>query len=983
MPKIHPKLALIDAENGQKIGEPQISEKVAIFTQILKNSNLRQNDVIFIYIPRSFDTILAIISCLKLGVAFTFCRENGEKYERFRTTVVFDGREARRIHENSDEKTDKICYVITTSGTTGARKQVAVPVDCIQRNIDDFCSLFSLTPSDTILFSTSLLFDPSIVELFLAFQTGSTLILTPDAFRSEPHRMQSAIEKYRPTVAQFTPTVLEMLPSLPSILSDNTSLRILLIGGSHFPLQLVRTARSSNNPTRVFNVYGVTEISCWATVFEVETDCDEVLIGLPIGGSTLEIEQHGELVIGGPRQCYVNGKKAQKHYTGDRVERVGEEAIRIVGRVDRVVKHRGVRICLDHLTTIALRQNPHLHTIHVIHHLNRHLIQFTVGPCTSSEATTSFLTLRIDANTIVNVTVVHVPVMPINSSGKVDEKALLEILENLKSFQSGFREVLENKFNISLEDEQILDSTFVELGLKSLLAAEISTFFDENIQGDVIRTLLDATTSIREFLRNFDGESKITIEENRDPEAILVKVQRRRQPRMKWAIDLKKCIDGNVLVVKPRAGQFIVYPYSQSPDNKGIIHTSLETGSKIEKAKREDCIRVNFGLLIMKSWIAFSDDPAHKTFDLNLAFADWYGSVDSSAFKDQILLYSSGKKRVFNSLIIVNDLKYKENGTQLFKVHELGFPIVGKDAEVDEFLQNMNSHEKSFKLRNSSSPLSSNPTITNGVYQESHNVSTHPGILSLHQVVQAQTNRNDNEMRSKTPTPILSSSSRPASATTTTTSYTNTTPLPAPMNRKSNMAIAMNFEPQNDQFVIWIFDAKQTAIMKLGTPGSLSIKLGSSFECIIGMEGENGRKNKVLQVVRKLDHRPFAIRPVSDNRFLEAEILVDLCSPNEKFNIWTLYTGVAVLNAPQVGSVTTADSIETPTGDCVTLQQLMRTYMGNQKAHEMIGYCRLEEQRVPRGMIDSTYVGADAVVQYAWRLYRVGGSVKLAQRRYV
>lgn len=39
-------------------------------------------------------------------------------------------------------------------------------------------------------------------------------------------------------------------------------------------------------------------MSCWATIQEIEKDCEQVLIGEPIGGSTLRISEHGELVIG-------------------------------------------------------------------------------------------------------------------------------------------------------------------------------------------------------------------------------------------------------------------------------------------------------------------------------------------------------------------------------------------------------------------------------------------------------------------------------------------------------------------------------------------------------------------------------------------------------------------------------------------------------------------------------------------------------------
>lgn len=97
---------------------------------------------------------------------------------------------------------------------------------------------------------------------------------------------------------QLTPTVFEMLPSADSLLSATSSLRILLLGGSHFPISSINSCRSPENKTRVFNVYGVTEVSCWASYFEVEHGCSEVLIGEAIYGTQLGVDSDGQLILG-------------------------------------------------------------------------------------------------------------------------------------------------------------------------------------------------------------------------------------------------------------------------------------------------------------------------------------------------------------------------------------------------------------------------------------------------------------------------------------------------------------------------------------------------------------------------------------------------------------------------------------------------------------------------------------------------------------
>ncbi len=54
------------------------------------------------------------------------------------------------------------------------------------------------------------------------------------------------------------------------VLSKETSLRVLILGGESFPpLSLIRRWRHPENRTRIFNIYGVTELSCWATIREL------------------------------------------------------------------------------------------------------------------------------------------------------------------------------------------------------------------------------------------------------------------------------------------------------------------------------------------------------------------------------------------------------------------------------------------------------------------------------------------------------------------------------------------------------------------------------------------------------------------------------------------------------------------------------------------------------------------------------------------
>lgn len=72
---------------------------------------------------------------------------------------------------------------------------------------------------------------------------------------------------------QATPTLLRRFGSQlikSTVLSASTSLRVLALGGEAFPsLTVLRGWREEGNRTQIFNVYGITEVSSWATFYRI------------------------------------------------------------------------------------------------------------------------------------------------------------------------------------------------------------------------------------------------------------------------------------------------------------------------------------------------------------------------------------------------------------------------------------------------------------------------------------------------------------------------------------------------------------------------------------------------------------------------------------------------------------------------------------------------------------------------------------------
>lgn len=158
-----------------------------------------------------------------------------------------------------------IAYLIKTSGSTGIAKYVLVSHNSIYPNVVDFENIFHMTLNDVIYFSTPLTFDPSVIEIYLSTKCGSSLLIAPPSLKL---LFQT---KYSITVWQTTPSLFLRFGTKEienTVLSQNSSLRILALGGE--PLYFdCNKFRNKNNQTKIFSLYGITELSCWASVKEI------------------------------------------------------------------------------------------------------------------------------------------------------------------------------------------------------------------------------------------------------------------------------------------------------------------------------------------------------------------------------------------------------------------------------------------------------------------------------------------------------------------------------------------------------------------------------------------------------------------------------------------------------------------------------------------------------------------------------------------
>ncbi|XP_048392515.2 beta-alanine-activating enzyme isoform X1 [Stegostoma tigrinum] len=475
----------------------------------------------------------------------------------------------RHVHKYSDfQRHGFLAYILQTSGTTGTPKIVRVPHQCIVPNIQHLRTIFKVSSDDVIFMASPLTFDPSVVEMFVALCSGATLLIIPPVIKMMPKRLANVLfNQHKVSIMQATPTLIkrfgpEVLTSV--VLSASTSLRVLAVGGEAFPsLNVLKSWRGEGNKTEIFNLYGITEVSSWATYYKIpeESLCSAtplheecVPLGFPLLGTVLDVvdnsgqvihEGKGQVFIGGKeRVCLLDNEKAvcpgTMRATGDWVI-VKDGHMYYIGREDNQIKRHGKRVNLERIQQVAesLKQ---VEVSVVAKYDQVKLILFVVPkgiPKLRKGETTNFcrdilldLEKSLSSHEIPDH-VVEIDSVPLTTHGKVDRTTLIQIYEEqAKAKKSdcivGRKELWEGiqrlwKVVLSLPDDfpDVSENCmFLYNGgdsLKALrLTEEIETFLGQTLIGLTEVILNGSVLDIYNHIANifFEATNKEDIDKN-------------------------------------------------------------------------------------------------------------------------------------------------------------------------------------------------------------------------------------------------------------------------------------------------------------------------------------------------------------------------------------------------------------------------------------------------------------------------------------
>ena len=191
-----------------------------------------------------------------------------------------------------------LVYVVQTSGTSGGvRKTVFVGDTSISSNVDDFDRIFQLEPTDKIFAAAPPTFDPFYVDLLLAVKKRCVLVFVPAAvkFRSEA-LARVLFERRRVNFMQMTPSMFRSIskPAEKVLRDSNNFVKFVVLGGEPFPSDPLPVGL-----TQFFNVYGVTEMSCWQTMTRVKIGSSGALTGTFATGLLVSLTFFSLIIVDG------------------------------------------------------------------------------------------------------------------------------------------------------------------------------------------------------------------------------------------------------------------------------------------------------------------------------------------------------------------------------------------------------------------------------------------------------------------------------------------------------------------------------------------------------------------------------------------------------------------------------------------------------------------------------------------------------------
>ncbi|MEM5550388.1 amino acid adenylation domain-containing protein [Pseudoalteromonas neustonica] len=508
-------VAVRDAK--QSVSYAQLDSRSNQLAHYLIAQGVKREDKVGLVMRRGIDMVVSMLAVLKAGgvyvplapslpaervsyicehseLTYALCNtahslpEQVQMWSLDDTSIASHSIQAPQVEIESEQ----LAYVLYTSGSTGKPKGVAISHGNLSNFISSMSETFDSNDSHSWLALTSLSFDISGLEIYLPLLHGSTLVIV-DSVSDVDTELLSQV-----THVQATPAGWRSL-----LAQEALGQRLVgLCGGEALPERLAQDLKAHN--VTLFNMYGPTETTIWSSCHAV---IDSIHLGEAISNTQLYVldsalnlcppQVQGELYIAGEGLArgylarpdltaerfvanpYGEQAGSRLYRTGDNVRWNAAGELEYLGRVDHQVKVRGFRIELGEIEAVLDSHNQVRAAVVVADETaaGTRLVAYVESDEVEQSELTTLLVSKLPEYMVPSVIMV-LEALPLNSSGKVDRKALPKAEVQAQAFvapQSAHEQTLAEIWQTVLGAEQVgRHDNFFALGGDSISSLRVT-----------------------------------------------------------------------------------------------------------------------------------------------------------------------------------------------------------------------------------------------------------------------------------------------------------------------------------------------------------------------------------------------------------------------------------------------------------------------------------------------------------------------------
>jgi len=562
----------------------QLNHRANQLAHYLQKLGVKPEVRVGIFVERSLEMIVGLLGILKAGGAYvpldpTYTNERLQFMladaevvilltqthltEVINSSEIFqvclDGDWERIAQESTanpitEVTPENLAYVIYTSGSTGKPKGVEIAHGSVVHLFAATRPMFNFDERDVWTVFHSYAFDFSVWEIWGALLHASKLVVVPRYLTQSPGEFYDLLVKEQVTILSQTPSALRQLLTVKTA---SLNLRLIVCGGEALPSALATQLMAWN--VSLYNFYGPTEATVWATIHAVES-IDGSKGAIPIGKAIADkqiyiLDNHLQPVpIGVPGEIHIGGMGLARGYlnrpeltaekfidnpfnaserlykTGDLGRYLPDGTIEFINRLDYQVKIRGFRIELGEIEAV-LNQHPAVQQTVVIAREDQagdqRLVAYLVMH--SQADLREFLKQQLPEYMIPSAFVL-LEALPLTANGKIDRKVLpapeFSGAESFVAPRTPAEKQLAEIWSQVLGVESVgIHDNFFELGGHSLLATQIIAKVREAFGVALpLRTLFQSPT-VASLLEQLQDQDALTLLPTITPER-----DRRHQP---------------------------------------------------------------------------------------------------------------------------------------------------------------------------------------------------------------------------------------------------------------------------------------------------------------------------------------------------------------------------------------------------------------------------------------------------------------------